>query len=217
MTRYEDPAADKEDKEPPSDKTEPPNQNMKIETIQDANGNTYSKKDIARLILSFKKDSRCFFWGDLQQKCNRENRTAEDSWYPWSNELMASCVRHETAMRSLLVEHGHSKIQGVCAEVAGDAWNSRTTGKLKKLFGGLQQIQKLANSNEGMWTCWGRMRYKGMLNHKMRTRKRELKQTAKDAKTVNISEYLKYIDGKWKRYFDEMKDKKAAFSFYYKN
>lgn len=142
-----------------------------VDGIQDCDGNWCSNREVLRTVLSFKRDSRNFFWGHLMNTCNRINRKVDDRWYPWSGGMMEMCDNNEIKMKNILLHHSHAKIQDICKELGGDFWGNKTTGKIRKLVGGLKHIQKCMQSKKGMKTCWARLKYEGVFKSNILAKK----------------------------------------------
>ena len=183
--------------------------------IRDCSGKEYTVQDVLRLILAFKKDSRSFFWGDCQNRCNKKNRCVDDGWYPWSKEMLTNCTKNEAIMRDLLVTHGHAKIQALCRNSGGGIWNKRINEKLEQWMVGIKEIQETLKSPGGMLSCWGRFKYDGILKYRMMGRRQEIQRTQGPKRVFDLVDYIEHVDRVWAEHFDDVREKlKLTYDLY---
>ncbi|KAI4290800.1 hypothetical protein PAPHI01_0074 [Pancytospora philotis] len=180
------------------------------DTIADCLQNRYTKKEVLRLILAYKKDSRNFFWGDLQRCCNRRNRRFDDQWYNWTREMMEGIGQHELSMRNILAAHSHSKVQSICKEEGGSAWNLKVEDKVKALTRSIRRLRRKVESPRGLSTCWGRMKLDGVF--KNRAGRRSAPDGAPD-----YSNYISARAALWEKYYRGLSEKDDIFRMYDKN
>lgn len=185
------------------------------DTIEDSSGNRYLKKEILRIILSYKKNTRNFFWGDLQRSCSKMNRKFDDRWYPWTRDMMESIDQNEEKMRSIVLRHSHSRIQEICREVGGDMWRLQTASKLNRCVANIRQIEDLVRSKEGMDTCWGVMKYSGVLRSKVESRRNQMRRRLK--KKCGILDYIRYKSRLWDEHYRRQAEKDDISRLYNKN
>lgn len=185
--------------------------------IEDSSGNRYLKKEVLKIILSYKKNTRNFFWGDLQKNCNKMNRKFDDRWYVWTRDMMESIDQNEEKMRSIVLKHTHSKIQDICKEVGGDLWCLQTTDKLKRLAGNIRRIEKLIKSKKGVDTCWGRMKYDGTFKNKLVDQQRCMKKKLRRKKAYDVLDYVKYKSRRWDDHYKKLAEKDDISKLYNKN
>ncbi|KAI5168318.1 hypothetical protein PAEPH01_0031 [Pancytospora epiphaga] len=185
--------------------------------IDDGCGNMYNRGEVLDIVLSYKRDSRNFFWGDLQNYCNKMCRNTEDSWYPWSKEMMTNLDKNERKMRNIVNKHSHSVIQSICRDVGGESWRMRTEDKLKSLLGTLRQIEKFVKSEKGMKTCWGRMKYVGTFRHKMGAQAKDSETETPKEFYTEAMEYAKYKKSLWENSYLDQEEKRLVYKLYSKN
>lgn len=187
------------------------------DVLEDASEKRYSKAVILDTIMSYKKDSRNFFWGDLQKNCSRMNRRHDDRWYAWTKEMMENVDENEERMKSIVVKHTHSKIQEVCREIGGDAWNLKCSDKIKRLMRSVKQIEKMVRTKGGMRTCWGRMAYDGVFKNKLRSQNIGVKDGQKKGRVYDVMGHIKLKDRRWKRHYKGILEKKDISKLYDRN
>lgn len=183
------------------------------DTIIDCARNRYTKDEVLNIIRAYKKDSRNFFWGDLQNACNRRNRKFDDRWYNWTREMMEGIDRNDFCMRSILMNYSHSTIQSVCKEVGGDFWNLKTSAKLEAYMKDIYKIRKRIKSNKGLTTCWGRIKYEGVFKSRMRKIRRSTSKAPENA----IDNYLELKSAALNKYYSSVAEKDELSRLYNKN
>lgn len=185
-----------------------------LDTIEDINGKELTKKKVYKAISLFKKDSRNFWLGDSQNNCSRMNRRYDDRWYLWTKEMMENVDRNETIMKDVLKKHSHEKIQQLCSDLGGDEWNLKTSRKIKKMLVGIDTICK--GLDKGMRTYWGKFKFNGVLDHRVREFERKMNEESDEKKEYDIGHYCNYKSKEWKEYFEKQKDKEDSSKLYKK-
>lgn len=183
----------------------------------DGSGNRYHKSEILDIVLAYKKDSRNFFWGDLQKHCNKMCRKLDDRWYAWTREMMGNLDKNESRMRGIVHRHTHSAIQNICKDAGGELWQMRTVDKLKRLIGSVRQIEKLAKSRRGVETRWGRAKYMGAFGHRMDCYSRASRTKRPQKRLTEVLDYVEYKRSVWNRHYKEQEERDDAYKLYDRN
>lgn len=170
--------------------------------------------DLCLTINRYKAGSRNFFIGDMQGNCSRMSRRLDDRWYQWSKEMMISVDACEKIMRKATAQHTHAKIQELCKSVGGAQWYKPVTFLEAELLNGVKSVEALADSEEGMLTCWGSIKYCGTFYGKVVNSLTALR-TNNSQNQINLYEYALHKVRQWDESYQKKRFKKEAKQLYY--
>lgn len=169
-------------------------------------------KAIREAVLSYKRDTKNFFIGDLLGSCSRRARRYDDQWYVWTKDMMESIDRNEEVMTKLLQSEGHERLSSMMRDSCKD-WDDTIEDKIRELMDGLQSIESMIRSRKGMSTVWGRIKYRGVFRNNVR---QYLVKTTKsgDARTLDLVDYARHRGKRWDEHLGKMRSKEEQESLY---
>lgn len=173
-------------------------------------------------VMSYKKDSKNFFLGELLGQCLKKRKTC-DKWYPWSKEMLEKVDLNEEIMRKGLIEYGHEEISNLFEKhskelsekkkrLIEDSWNLSINEKISNLIEGLKSIEDCIKT-DGMNTIWGTIKFQGVIFNNIKgTMDQFMKMTNR---RYDIIDYVKYKEKKWEDHYEKVKDENERKSLYF--
>lgn len=198
----------------------------KMEEAKDIHIGGIPFKSIKEAIVSYKRDSKNFFVGDILENCCRRNRRYEDQWYLWTKEMMDDIDKNEAVMNNALLCEGHKGMSELLEKgfngqgeadynvdrVRCPEWGLSLDRRIKDLMSGLKSLENMICSDEGMNTIWGKIKYKGFVKNSAREYFSRKKMNSK--RKLDLCDYVKYKGQLWDEHYQSVKNKDLEKNLY---
>lgn len=168
-------------------------------------------KSIRESVVSYKRDTKNFFVGDLLGNCSRRARRHDDQWYAWTKDMMESIDRNEEVMAKILLSEGHDRLGSVMQDGC-KGWSDTIEDKVRDLLDGLQSIESMIRSRRGMSTIWGRIKYRGVFKNNVRQYLSKAKSGG--AKALDLVDYARHKSRRWDEHLEKMRSKEKQEALY---